>query len=174
MPVASLLIAAAAVCAPVASACEDVTRHPGSEAYVALRQSLIDQPRGPVQMMYKLGQSRFAGWPVPVKLHFWPIDDYDDARLVVTPSAGLELVGLEGSPDVPYKGALDFVVRPKADGFHYLKVEVIAQTTEGERRHTSAIPVSAGGHGEAPPQMSPNKPSSFAGPRLREALEKPR
>ncbi len=155
-------------------ACEDATKHPGSEAYLALRDSLMGQPRGPVQVMYKLGERRFKGLPVPVRLHFWPISDYDEARLQVTPSEGLELAGLEGSPEVPFKGALEFVVTPKANGFHFLKVDVIARENDVEIRHTSAIPVSAGGHGDGFPQMSPDKPYGFAGPELIEALKNPR
>ena len=129
-------------------ACNDPAKHPGSEEYVALRESLRDQPRGSVQMFYKMGDMRFAGWPVPIELRFWPIEEYDDARMVITPSAGLELIGVKESPAVPYKSSMDFVIKPKADGFHYIKIDVIARHGDVEKRHTSAIPVSVGDHEE--------------------------
>ncbi|MEL7451358.1 MAG: hypothetical protein AAFN78_19245 [Pseudomonadota bacterium] len=139
-----------------------------------MRDSLIGQPRGPVQVMYKLGERRFKGLPVPVRLHFWPISDYDDAQLQVTPSEGLELVGFAGSSEVPFKDSLEFVVTPKANGFHFLKVDIVARENDVEIRHTSAIPVSAGGHGDGFPATSPDKPYGFAGPKLIEALKTPR
>ena len=56
-----LFLAAVTACVAMEHgyACNDATKHPGSEEYLALRDSLMGQPRGPVQVMYKLGDRRF-------------------------------------------------------------------------------------------------------------------
>jgi len=152
-------------------ACDNPALHPDSEEFTTLLDSLSDQPRGVVQMMYKVGDARFNGWPIAVELRFWPISDYDDATVLVTPSADLELAGLEAPQQVPYKGSLDFTVKPTANGFHYLKIDVISRQGDVESTHTSAIAVSVGDHDEKHEQLSSSKAFGFAGKRLIEKLQ---
>lgn len=151
-------------------ACDNPAKHPGSAEYVALVESLADQPQGAVQMLYRFGDFRLKGFPIPVTLHFWPIRPYDHGQLVVTPSVGLELVDFAGTIPIPYKGSLDFVVKPASNGFHYLKVEAIVIEGQETMRTVAAIPVSVGGHGESDAGSSSDKPFGFAGSRLKEML----
>lgn len=168
-----LLVAAAMQAFAITGvACDNPDKHPGSEEYLALIETLSDQPTPPVQMLYKLSDMRFSGWPITLNLNFWPIREYDDAKVLVLPSDGLSLVGSEAESDVPYKGALDFVVKPNATGFHYLKIHLNYRQGDTMATHVSVIPIGIGDHGESHAQLSTGEAYGFAGPRLIETLKK--
>jgi hypothetical protein len=162
--VASFLLAGNAL------ACDDPAKHPGSAEYNALIESFADQPRGAVQLMYKLGDIRLKDFPIPVKLSFWPIRPYTDGKLVLSPSEGLELVDYSGTSAIPYKGSLDFHVMPIRNGFHYLKIEMIVREGQEETRNLAAIVVSVGGHDDVGTGQTEENRFGFAGPRFKRLL----
>ena len=153
-----------------ALACNDPAKHPGSAEYNALIESFTDQPRGAVQLMYKLGDIRLKDFPIPVKLSFWPIRPYTDGKLVLSPSEGLELVDFSGTSAIPYKGSLDFHVMPIRSGFHYLKIEMITQEGQEETRNLGAIAVSVGGSDDIGMGREGENRFGFAGPRFKKLI----
>ena len=153
-----------------ALACNDPAKHPGMAEYNALIESFGDQPRGAVQLKYKLGDIRLKGFPVPVTLHFWPIRPYTAGQLVVSPSDGLELVDYPGTSAIPYKGSLDFRVMPIRNGFHYLKIETIVREGQEETRNLGAIAVSVGGSDHIGTGKEGENRFGFAGPRFKKLV----
>jgi hypothetical protein len=156
-----------------ALACNDPAKHPGMAEYNALIESFEDQPRGAVQLMYKLGDIRLKGIPVSVSLNFWPIRSYTAGQLVVSPSDGLELVDYPGTSAIPYKGSLDFHVMPIRSGFHYLKIEMITQEGQEETRNLGAIAVSVDGSDDIGMGREGENRFGFAGPRFKKHIGEP-
>ena len=150
--------------------CNDPAKHPGMAEYNALIESFGDQPRGAVQLMYKLGDIRLTGFSFPVTLHFWPIRSYTAGQLVVSPSEGIELVDYPGTSAIPYKGSLDFRVMPIRSGFHYLKIEMIVREGQEETRNLAAIAVPVGGSDDIDTGHEGENRFGFAGPRFKKLV----
>ena len=153
-----------------APACNDPAKHPGMAEYNALIESFGEQPRGAVELKYKLGDIRLKGIPVPVTLYFWPNRSYTAGQLVVSPSEGLELVDYPGTSAIPHKGSLDFRIMPIRSGYHYLKIEMIVREGQEETRNLAAIAVSVDGSDDIAPGQEGENRFGFAGPRFKKLI----
>ena len=125
----------------VVAACDDPSLHPEMQEMLDIVESMRSEPRSPVELRYKITGDRQPGAPLSVEIAFWPTGSYVDGSFTVIPSSGLELVGFGGSGVIPYKGTVEFTIRPMRSGYHYFLVDTIVNRGEDQVKRGVAIPV---------------------------------
>ncbi|MCF7983892.1 MAG: hypothetical protein K9L70_05765 [Thiohalocapsa sp.] len=165
------LLAALALCAPaVPQACDDPDLHPELAAFHALQESLREQPRGALEIKYKVDNNIGVTMPSAVRLWFWPNESYDEATFTVTPSPGLRLVDTPAMLEVPFKGTSEISVRAIRPGHHHLKIETIVRQDGIEHRRVFALAVPVEVDHLDRSAAAGAKAFGFAGPRLQQAI----
>ena len=125
----------------VVAACDDPSLHPEMQQMLDVVESMRSEPRSPVELRYKIAGDRQPGVPLSVVIAFWPTESYVDGSFTVIPSSGLQLVGSGGSAAIPYKGTVEFAIRPVRSGYHYLIVDTVVNRGEDQVKRGVAIPV---------------------------------
>lgn len=167
-----LLLVLVLLAAPCSLACDDPSQHPGMAAFLATVQSLGPQPKGPLQVRYKVEDGRSAGQTAIVELSFWSTEPYEAGQVTVTPSADVELVGFSGSRDIPYRGAFNFTIRALRDGYHHLRLDTLVRTTDGQEiRKTVFVPFPVGPEQSHTARPDAPQGAGFAGPRMQRLLQ---
>ena len=122
-------------------ACDDPSLHPEMKEMLDVIESMRSEVRSPVEIRYKIAGDRQPGEPLSVVIAFWPTESYANGSFTVAPSSGLELVGFGGGAEIPYKGSVEFTIRPMRSGYHYLKVDTVVNRGEEQIKRGVAIAV---------------------------------
>lgn len=122
--------------------CNDPAKHPEWWVFNSMVKALGEQPRIPVQMLYKVAEDRAPGQASDVLLSFSSLAGFDQARFTVVPSNGLSLVDFDGGGEVT-REAVNFKVVPLHAGFHHLRVDITVTDngTDTTGRYLLPLPV---------------------------------